>query len=177
MLTRAAAAAALACAVAACAREPARTAAPSPAAVATVDPVLRATQQKLVEADRAAREKSRAAIARVATGSARDVTLPAATVERFVVTVTNRGARTIDRVDGGVVVYDGVSLKRLGLASFSAPAQIAPRRTTALRVAIPMTAFAEGAGPLARTAGRPKHVELELTGFGIRGGGGASERD
>ena len=176
MLIRAAAALVVTGVLAACAQrggdQPAQ---PSPAP--TMNPELRATQRRLVEEDRRARTRRLAEIAAIAQGSARDVTPAGSTVERLVVTVTNRGRREITRVDGGVAIYDGVGRTRLGLSTFSAPAGIAPGRTAHLAVAIPMGAFAEGAGPLARTAGTPKRVELDLTGFGFASGGSAGERD
>jgi hypothetical protein len=174
VLTRALAGAVLACTLCSCAHR-AGDAKATPGA--TFDPRLRAKQAELVEYDRAADAKLRAAVARIAGGSARDVTRPDTVVERFVVTVTNRGTRAIRRVDGGVAVYDAKTLKRLGLSTFSAAADIEPGATASVPVAIPMTAFAEGAGLLARSAGQPKKVELTLTGFGLGDGGEAGERD
>jgi hypothetical protein len=144
---------------------------------ATLDPRVRAKQAELVEYDRAADARLRVEVARIAGGSARDVTRPDTVVERFVVTVTNRGTRMIRRIDGGVTVYEAKTLKRLGLSTFSATAAIKPGATASVPVAIPMTAFAEGAGLLARSAGQAKRVELTLTGFGLGGGGEAGEQD
>jgi hypothetical protein len=175
-MKRAVAGALLTCTLCACGhRATDRVATPLPAA--TLDPRLVAKQAELVEYDRAADARLRAEVARTAGGSARDVTRPDTVVERFVVTVTNRGTRAIRRVDGGVAVHDAKTGKRLGLSTFSAAAEIAPGATANVPVAIPMSAFAEGAGLLARSAGQPKNVELTLTGFGLGGGGEAGERD
>lgn len=174
MVTRMLTGALVACALGACVH---RAGDAKPAPSATPDPRLRAKQRELVEYDRAADARLRAAVGRIGSGSARDVTRPDSLVERFVVTVTNRGTRPIRRVDGGVTVYDAKTLRRLGLSTFSVAAAIAPGATRTIPVAIPMAAFAEGAGPLARSAGQAKKVELILTGFGLGGGGDAGERD
>jgi hypothetical protein len=183
MLSRALAAAALTGALAACAHRGGD--APSAAPVSTAPPsssayesALRAKQAQLAEQDRASAARRRAAVARVVTGTARDVTPVNSMVERFVVRVTNRGTRAIERIDGGVTVYGGAGLHRLGLASFSARADVPPGRTADVPVAIPLTAFAaEGAGALARASGKPKRVELELTGYGVRNGASSGEAD
>ena len=174
MLTRVLAGVVLTSALCSCAHRARDAKAPTSA---TLDPRLRAKQEELVEYDRAADARQRAEAARIARGAARDVTPPDTVVERFVLTVTNRSNRAIRRVDGGVTVYDAKTLKRLGLSTFSAAANIEPGATAGVPVAIPMAAFAEGAGPLARSAGQPKNVELTLTGFGLGGGGEAGERD
>jgi hypothetical protein len=178
VLNRAFAAAALACALAACVQrggEPVASGTPSPSAY---EAALHAKQAQLAELDRANAALRRAAVARVVTGSARDVTPPSSMVERFVLRVTNHGTRTIRRIDGGVIVYGGAGLHRLGLASFSAPADVPPGRTANVPVAIPLTAFAaEGGGALARASGQPKRVELELTGYAAENGAASSEAD
>ncbi len=139
---------------------------------------FRATQQQLVNEDRVTQAHRRAAIARVVTGSARDVTPPDSMVERFVVTLTNRGTRTIRGVDAGVFVYDGTATRRLGMSTFSAPVDLPPGRTTHVAVGIPLPAFAaEGAGALARASGKPKHVDIDLTGYRLEGGGGKDDVD
>jgi hypothetical protein len=139
---------------------------------------LRAKQAQLTEQDRAGAARRRAEIARVVTGSARDVTPANSMVERFVVRVTNHGTRAIRRIDGGVAVYGGAGLHRLGLASFSANADVPPGRSVDVPVAIPLTAFAaEGAGALARASGKPKRVELELTGYRAENGAASAEAD
>jgi hypothetical protein len=172
-----AAAIALACALAACAhRDDGGTR--SATAQAAYASGLRATQARLVEQDRANRERRRAEIARVVTGSARDVTPAGSTVERFVVSLQNHGTRALRRVDGGVVVYGGPGWHRLGLASFSVPVDVAPGRAAAIPLGIPLGTFAaEGAGALALASGRPKRVELELTGYRLGNGGGTAEND
>jgi hypothetical protein len=99
-------------------------------------------------------------------------------VERFVVHVTNRGTRALRRIDGGVIVYGGPGLHRLGLASFSANTDVPPGRSADVRVAIPLVAFAaEGAGALARASGTPKRVELELSGYRLESGSDQRETD
>jgi hypothetical protein len=175
VLTRVLGGVAVTCALCACAYRAGDDGKAAPNA--TLDPRLRAKQMELVEYDRAADERLRAEVARIAGGSARDVTRADSLVERFVLTVTNRGKRPIRRVDGGVTVYDAKTLHRLGLSTFSVAAAVEPGATATLPVAIPMTAFAEGAGPLARSAGQAKKVELTLTGFGLGGGGEAGEHD
>jgi hypothetical protein len=188
VLSRARAAAASACAVAVCALavcalvacaqrggEVAASATPSPSAY---EVALHAKQAQLVELDRANAARRRADVARVVTGSARDVTPPDSMVERFVVRVTNHGTRTIRRIDGGVIVYGGAGLHRLGLANFSAPADVPAGRSADVPVTIPLTAFAaEGGGALARASGRPKRVELELTGYTTESGAASREAD
>ncbi|BDE06209.1 hypothetical protein WPS_14850 [Vulcanimicrobium alpinum] len=142
-----------------------------------VDPRLRAKQIELAARDRREDARRSAAIARVASASARDVTGPDATVERFVVRLANRGNTRIARIAGGVTVYDARSGRRLGLSTFAAAADVAPGETRSLAVAIPMSAFAEGAGPLARLAGAPKRVDVDLTEIGFASGARAGERE
>ena len=144
---------------------------------ATLDPRVRAKGEELAAYDRHQDARRREAIGRLASGTARDVTPNGATVERFLIHLINRGSHPIRRVDGGVIVYDAATLKRQGLATFSVPADVDPGRTADLPVAIPMAAFAEGAGPLAKTAGRPKTVELTLMAIGVEGAAGPAERD
>jgi|GEM_PF-6039816 len=182
MLSRALAAAALACALAACAHRGGDTltvtAISPPPSPSAYESALRAKQAQLVEQDRANAARQRAAVARVVTGTARDVTPANSMVERFVVRVTNHGTRAIRHIDGGVIVYGGAGLHRLGLASFSANADVPPKQSADVRVAIPLTAFAaEGAGALARESGKPKRVELELTGYRTENGTTSSEAD
>ena len=127
---------------------------------------LRTEQQRLAALDRARTARRRAEIARVVTGSARDVTPDGSMSERFLVTVTSRADRTIRRVGGGVAVYAAASGQRLGLATFSVAVELRPNATARIPVAIPLTAFAtEGAGALARASGKPKRVELDLTDY------------
>ncbi|HEY6234103.1 MAG TPA: hypothetical protein VIW69_03230 [Candidatus Elarobacter sp.] len=85
MTCRALAAAALLTAVAACAnhRDVALQPAASPASA--YDVALRAKGAQLAAQDRAGAERRRAEIARVVSGSARDVTPPGAMAERFIV--------------------------------------------------------------------------------------------
>jgi hypothetical protein len=175
LLTRVLAGVAVTCALCACAHRAGVDGKAAPNA--TLDPRLRAKQVELVEYDRAAEERLRAEVARIAGGSARDVTRADSLVERFVLTVTNRGVRPIRRVDDGVIVYDAKTLHRLGLSTFSAATDIVPCATVTVPVAIPMAAFAEGAGPLARSAGQAKKIQLTLTGFGLAGGSEAGEHD
>jgi uncharacterized phage protein gp47/JayE len=171
VLSRAQAAAALTCALTACAHRGGDT--PS-----AYDAALHAKQAQLAENDRASAAHRRADVARVLTGSARDVTPANSMAERFVVRVTNHGARAVRHVDGGVIVYGGAGLHRLGLAHFSADADVPPGRSAEVRVAIPLTAFAaEGAGALARASGTPKRVELELTGYRLESGAASGEAD
>ena len=144
---------------------------------AGIDPRLRATQRELAAADRRADARRRAAIARVASASARDVTRPGAIVERFVVRLANRGDVRIARIAGGVTVYDARSGRRLALSTFAVAADVAPGATRSVAVAIPMSAFAEGAGPLARLAGAPKRVDVDLTEIGFASGARAGERE
>jgi hypothetical protein len=185
MLNRALAAAALACALAACAHRGGEMLSVEPVSAGSAQPLtsayeaaLRAKQAQLAELDRARAARRRAGVARVVTGSARDVTPANSMVERFVVHVTNRGTRTIRRIDGGVIVYGGAGLHRLGLASFSASADVPPGRSADIPVAIPLTAFAaEGAGALARESGKPKRVELELTAYALEKGAASGEAD
>jgi hypothetical protein len=195
MLSRALAAFALVCALAASAlagcgprgRDGAPTAPASagsqPLSAVSVpassyESALHAKQAQLAEQDRASAARRRADVARVVTGNARDVTPASSMVERFVVHVTNHGARAIRRIDGGVTVYGGAGLHRLGLASFSATADVPAGRSADVPVAIPLTAFAaEGAGALARASGKPKRVELELTGYSVQNGAASGEAD
>ncbi|MEA2786708.1 MAG: hypothetical protein QOF71_2812 [Candidatus Eremiobacteraeota bacterium] len=169
---------------AACAKQPA--AQPSqPAAtpaLASVSPAyaaaLRAKGAQLAALDRANAERRRAAIARVVTGSARDVTPAGSIVERFVVHLDNHAMHALQRIDGGVTLYGGRGLHRLGLASFSAKVDVPPGRSANVNVAIPLSAFAaEGAGAVARAGGTPKRVELDLSGYQLESGGGARETD
>lgn len=176
MLNRAAAFA-LTCALAACAHRDDGGARDATAQSAYASG-LRATQAKLVEQDRANQERRRTEIARVVTGSARDVTPAGSTVERFVVSLRNHGTRALRRVDGGVIVYGGPGWHRLGLASFSMPVDVAPGATAAVPLGIRLSAFAaEGAGALALASDQPKRVELELTGYRLENGGGSAEND
>ncbi|MDB5071433.1 MAG: hypothetical protein JWM87_2544 [Candidatus Eremiobacteraeota bacterium] len=190
MLSRALAAFALSCALAACAQRGDDGSAAAPASAASApasagsvpasayESALHAKQAQLAEQDRASAARRRADVARVVTGTARDVTPASSMVERFVVRVANHGVRAIRRIDGGVIVYGGAGLHRLGLASFSASADVPPGRSADVRVAIPLTAFAaEGAGALARASGTPKRVELELTGYSVEKGAASSEPD
>ena len=197
MLSRALAVAALTGALAACALDgcahrggDGSSAAPAPAgappapaasaraSVSSYESGLHAKQTQLAELDRASAARRRADVARVVTGSARDVTPANSMVERFIVRVTNHGTRAIRRIDGGVIVYGGAGLHRLGLASFSAPADIPPGRSADVRVAIPLTAFAaEGAGALARASGKPKRVDLDMTGYSVQEGTAGGEAD
>jgi len=184
MTGRACAAVALLSALAACAKQP--DAQPSqsaaPAVRVSMSPqyaaALRAKSVELTALDRANAERRRAEISRVVTGSARDVTPPNASVERFVVRLTNHGTHALRRIEGGVTVYGGRGLHRLGLASFSANVDVAPGRSADVGVAIPLSAFAaEGAGAVAQAGGKPKRVELELTGYRLESGGGTRETD
>ena len=179
MTVRALAPVALLCAAAACANR-ADDAASRPAAspVSAYDAALRAKGAQLAAQDRANAARRRAEIARVVTGSARDVTPANAMAERFIVRVTNRAARALRRIDGGVIVYGGHGLHRLGLAAFSADVDVPPNRSANVNVAIPLAAFAaEGAGALALASGMPKRVELELTGYRLESGGDQREAD
>ena len=174
MLIRALAVGALACALAGCARHDAstNTGALSPA----YQTELRAEQRRLAALDRAQTARRRAAIAKVVTGSARDVTPEDSMVERFVVTVTNHARRTIRRLGGGVIVYAGA--QRLGLSTFTVAVDIEPANTARVPVTIPLTAFAtEGAGALAQASGKPKRVELDLTAYSFDAARGADEAD
>lgn len=179
MLSRALAAAALTCALAACAhRDDGAAARATPLPRSAYDAALRAKQAQLTELDRANAATRRAQVARVVTATARDVTPANATVERFVVRVTNHGRRALRRIDGGVIVYGGAGLHRLGLATFSTTVDVPPGRTADVPVAIPLVAFAaEGAGALARASGKPKRVELELMGFSAENGTASRETD
>jgi hypothetical protein len=169
VLIRALVAGALAGALAGCARHDASTNAGAPSAAYLAD--LRAEQRRLAALDRARTAQRRAAIARVVTGSARDVTPEGSMVERFIVTVTNHARRTIRRVGGGVIVYSGTN--RLGLSTFTVPVDVEPGKTARVPVAIPLTAFAtEGAGALAQASGKPKRVELDLTAYSFDGAAG-----
>jgi len=171
---------ALLCAGAACANHADATAPSQPAAspVSAYDAALRAKGAQLAAEDAANAARRRAEIARVVTGSARDVTPANAMAERFVLRVTNRAARALRRIDGGVIVYGGRGLHRLGLASFSVTVDVPPNRSANVNVAIPLAAFAaEGAGALARASGTPKRVELELTGYRLEAGGEQRETD
>ena len=169
----------LACAAVACANHDDRAASqPGASAVSAYDAALRAKGEQLAAQDRADAARRRADVARVVTASARDVTPPNSMVERFVVHVTNRGTRALRRVDGGVIVYGGRGLHRLGLANFSANVDVPPGRGANVNVAIPLAAFAaEGAGALARASGLPKRVELELTGYAVESGGERRDTD
>jgi hypothetical protein len=184
MTGRAFVAVALLGAVAACAKQPDAQPSQPAAAVAraSVSPAyaaaLRAKGAQLAALDRTNAERRRAEIARVVTGSARDVTPANSSVERFVVHLANRGTHALRRVDGGVTLYGGRGLHRLGLASFSANVDVAPGRSANVNVAIPLSAFAaEGAGAVAQASGTPKRVELELTGYQLESGGGGREAD
>ncbi|HEY0383028.1 MAG TPA: hypothetical protein VGC72_12600 [Candidatus Elarobacter sp.] len=184
MTGRALAVIALLGAVAACAKQPDAqssqvSAAPARASVSPAyAAALRAKGAQLTALDRANAERRRAEIARVVTGSARDVTPPNSMVERLVVRVDNHGAHALRRIDGGVTLYGGRGLHRLGLASFSANVDVPAGRSANVSVAIPLSAFAaEGAGALALASGKPKRVELELTGYRLQSGGGARETD
>jgi hypothetical protein len=183
MLNRALAVAALTCALSACAHgagdsQPGGSPVASPAAPSAYAAGLRAKQAQLVEQDRANAARRRAEVGRTITGTARDVTPADSLVERFVVRVTNHAQRAVRRIDGGVIVYGGPGLHRLGLASFSAPADVPPGRSADVSVAIPLSAFAaEGAGALARASGKPKRVELELTGYALENGAASREAD
>jgi hypothetical protein len=142
------------------------------------DAAVRAKGAQLAAQDRADQERRRTEIARVMSGSARDVTPPNSMAERFVVHVTNRAPHALRRIEGGVIVYGGRGLHRLGLASFRANVDVAPGRSADVPVAIPLSAFAaEGAGALALARGTPKRVELELTGYRLESGGEQRETD
>ncbi len=178
MTFRAVAAVALLGAAAACANHRDAPVQPGASPVSAYDAALRAKAAQLTAQDRAATERRRAEIARIVSGSARDVTPPNAASERFVVRLVNRGARAIRRIDGGVIVYGGPGLHRLGLATFSANVDVAPGRSANVAVAIPHAAFgAEGAGALAVANGAPKRVELELTGYRLESEGDQRETD
>jgi hypothetical protein len=168
MLIRALTASTLAGVLAGCAQHTAgANGAASPAAYQAD---LRAEQRRLAELDRTRTARRRAEIARVLTGSARDVTPDGSMTERFVITVTNHGARTVRRIGGVVVVYPSRGARRLGLSTFSVAVDLRPGETAHVPVAIPLTAFAaEGAGALARASGRPKRVELDLTAYSLDG--------
>ncbi|HEY6234106.1 MAG TPA: hypothetical protein VIW69_03245 [Candidatus Elarobacter sp.] len=168
MLIRALAAGALAGALAGCAQHAASSNDGAPAAAYQAE--LRAEQKRLAELDRTRTARRRAEIARVVTGSARDVTPGGAMTERFVVTVTNHARRTIRRIVGGLVVYPATGAQRLGLSTFSVALELRPGATARVPVAIPLTAFAiEGAGALARASGTPKRVDLDLTAYAFDG--------
>jgi hypothetical protein len=175
------ASAVVASAVVACAAhrdDTAQTATPVATRAPGYDAALRAKGAQLAALDRANADRRRAEVARVMSGSARDVTPPNSMVERFVVRIANRSAHALRRVDGGVIVYGGRGLHRLGLASFSANVDIAPGHVAGVNVAIPLTAFgSEGAGALALASGAPKRVELELTGYRLESGGDQRETD
>ncbi len=142
------------------------------------DAALRAKGAQLAAQDRANTARRRAEVARVVSGSARDVTPANSMSERFVVHITNRAARALRRIDGGVIVYGGRGLHRLGLATFTANVDVPPKRSANVNVAIPLAAFAaEGAGALARASGTPKRVELELIGYRLESGGDQHETD
>jgi hypothetical protein len=179
MTFRALAPVALLCAAAACANHGGDAASqPAASPVSAYDAALRAKGEQLAAQDRANAARRRAEVARVVSGSARDVTPANAMAERFVVRVTNRASRALRRIDGGVIVYGGRGLHRLGLASFSANVDVPPNGSANVNVAIPLAAFAaEGAGALARASGTPKRVELELTGYRLESGGDQRETD
>ena len=184
MTVRALAVLAIVGAAVACAKQPDSQASQPPAVVAraSVSPAyaaaLRAKGAELAALDRANGERRRAAIASVVTASARDVTPPNSLVERFVVHVENHAMHALRRIDGGVTLYGGRGLHRLGLAAFSAKVDIAPGRSADVNVAIPLPAFAaEGAGALALASGTPERVALELSGYQLQSGGGARETD
>ncbi|HYW53523.1 MAG TPA: hypothetical protein VFF00_10120 [Candidatus Elarobacter sp.] len=178
MLSRALAAAALICALAGCAQRGGGSAAAGTPVPSAYEAALRAKQAELVEADRASAARRRADVARVVTGSARDVTPASSMTERFELRLTNHGTRALRRVEGGVIVYGGAGLHRLGLASFSVKLDLAPGRSANVPVSIPLSAFAaEGAGALARASGTPKRVELELTGYAASDGAAPREAD
>jgi hypothetical protein len=168
MLIRALAAGALAGALAGCAQHAATTT--GGAQAASYQAELRAEQRRLAELDRTRTARRRAAIARVVTGSARDVTPQDSMSERFVITVTNHARRTIRRIGGGLVVYPAAGGQRLGLSTFSAAVHLRPGETVRVPVAVALTAFAtEGAGALAQARGKPKRVELDLTEYAFDG--------
>ncbi|HEV2740855.1 MAG TPA: hypothetical protein VGU66_20025 [Candidatus Elarobacter sp.] len=178
MTCRALAAAALLSAVAACANHRDVALQPTASPASAYDVALRAKGAQLAAQDRAGTERRRAEIARVVSGSARDVTPPGATAERFVVQLANRGGRALRRIDGGVIVYGGRGLHRLGLATFSVSVDVPPGRRANVGVAIPRSAFGtEGAGALAAASGMPKRVELELTGYRVESGRDQRETD
>ena len=167
MLIRALAAGALAGALAGCAQHAASSSDGSPAAYQAS---LRDEQRRLAQVDRTQTARRRAEIARVVTGSARDVTPDGSMTERFVITVTNHAQRTIRRVGGGLVVYPVTGAQRLGLSTFSVAVDLRPGATARVPVGVPLTAFAtEGAGALARASGTRKRVELDLTAYAFDG--------
>lgn len=175
MLIRALAAGALAGALAGCAQHASTSDGGAPAASYQAE--LRAEQQRLAELDRTRTARRRAAVARVVTGSARDVTPEDSMSERFDVTLTNHARRTIRRVGGGLVVYPAAGGPRLGLSTFSAAVDLRPGETVRVPVAVALTAFAnEGAGVLAQARGKPKRVELDLTDYSF-GGAERAESD
>jgi hypothetical protein len=153
------------------------TAAAAPSAGATVAPAVRAVAERLAAQDRIADAKLLASVRRYAGATARDVTPRGSHVERLLVTVTNRGSRDLHGVSGRLQVFRARDARRLGLATFHAEVEVEPGRSARVPVAIPMGSFAEGAGPLAQDAGRPKLVQLELTGVDFERGRGASETD
>jgi len=178
MTFRAVAAVALLGAAAACANHRDAVVQPAASPVSAYDVALRAKAAQLAAQDRGAADRRRAEMARVVSGSARDVTPPGALSERFVVQLANHAGRALKRIDGGVIVYGGRGLHRLGLAAFSAQVDVPPGRTASVGVAIPRAAFgAEGAGALALANGMRKRVELELTGYRLESGGDRRETD
>jgi hypothetical protein len=178
MLSRVLAACALSGALAACAHPPPSTAsAPAPSSGATVAPAVRAVAERLAEQDRVADARLLASVRRYAGASGKDVTPAGSYVERLIVTVTNRGRRDLHGVSGRVQLFRASDARRLGLANFHAEVDIEPGHSARVPVAIPMLSFAEGAGPLAQAAGKPKLVQLELTGVDFERGKGAGETD
>lgn len=178
MLTRPLVASALICALAACApHAPPAAATATPAPADTVAPGLRAVQRRLVEQDRLTQAQLAASMRKVAQARGRDVTPKGSQVERLLVSVTNRGTRDIRGIDGWVRIYRARDARRLGLADFEVKVDIAPGHEATVPVAIPMLSFAEGAGPLAVEAGRPKLLELGLKGVEFERGGTPAEKD
>lgn len=180
MLTRTLAASALIGALAACAPHappPPAAASAAPAPDGTVAPDLRAVQQRLVEQDRLAQARLAASMRGIAEVRGRDVTPPGSHVERLLVSVANRGTHDIREIEGWVRIYRARDARRLGLADFEAKVDIAPGHQATVPVAIPMLEFAEGAGPLALEAGRPKLLELGLKGVEFEHGGTPGEKD
>ncbi len=179
MLTRLVAACALTGALAACAQPAARSTAsgPAPSPGATVLPGIKAVGDRLAEQDRESHARLLASVRRYASASARDVTPAGSQVERLIVTVTNRGSRDLRGISGGVQIFRAGDGHRLGLADFHAAVDIEPGHSAKVPVAIPMLSFAEGVGSLAMTAGKPKLVELELTGLDFESGKGTGETD
>lgn len=76
--------------------------------------------------------------------------------------LSNKSAKTIASLDAGITVYDA-SGRRIGLTEIHLPRTVPPRAGVAFWYPMRYLRFSEDAGTMRLAAGKPKHVEIDVT--------------